>query len=178
MIHNLTDKQLKALRWLVKQISDNKIGERFVVTVAPNDKRRLFFDERNYAPPCMDIGVLDVLSTSEIIVRSPSLYEAAYTVTQKVYEIAAFDFDDPELDSISLYMREVYHLIRKHFNREELEGVCFELGFQPDWVFGDKTDWPLHLLLYLYRQNQLSDLPPVLEKLRTGVVWPKFPEGV
>ena len=32
MIHNLTDKQLQALRWLVKQINDGNLEESFIVT--------------------------------------------------------------------------------------------------------------------------------------------------
>jgi hypothetical protein len=172
MIHNLTDKQLQALRWLVKQVRDGGIGESFKFVVQSTFKSEIRMLDKTTPPNYLDSGVLDALTASKILVSS--MDQSRYTLTKKAYEIADFDFDNPEPDPINLFMREAYHLIQRHFNREELEGVCFELGFQPDWVFGDKTDWPLHLLLYLYRQNQLDKLLPILQKLRPDVDWPMY----
>ena len=183
MIHNLTDKQLQGLRWLIKQVRDGKAKESFKAN--PSASIRVlggpsrphlpskFLVNRHPAPDCLDSGVFDALVASEILIFNPK--RQTYTLTRKAYEVADFDFNNPEPSPINLYMRETCSLIRKYFNREELDEVCFELDVKPDWIFGDKTDWPLHLLLYLYNQNRLVDLPPVLEKLRPGIDWPAYP---
>ena len=178
MIHNLTDKQIQALRWIMKQVEDDVLQESFIVissaTLASPDA--ILISRIEYLPDYINAGALDALSTSGILVPNHASGGATrYTLTGEAYGVAAFDFNNPEPDPINFYMRETYYMIQKHFNREELEGACFELGFQPDWVFGDKTDWPLYLLLYLYRQNRLGDLPPVLETLRAGIDWPSYP---
>ena len=178
MIHNLTEKQLQALRWIMKQVEDDVLQESFIVissaTLASPDA--ILISGIEDLPDYINAGALDALSITRILASNRTPGGATrYTLTGEAYRVAAFDFNNPEPDPINFYMRETYYLIQKHFNREELERACFELGFQPDWVFGDKTDWPLHLLLYLYRQNRLGDLPPVLEKLRPGIDWLPYP---
>ena len=175
MIHKLTDKQLQALRWIVKHVKDDKLGESFIttdLTANEDDSDVLMLGElRN--PDFIDFGVLDVLTVSGALIFNPGYRR--YTLTQTAYEIADFDFNNPEPDPLSLYMKEVYPLIQKHFDREELKGLCLELDVQLDWVLGDKTDWPLHLLLYLYRQNRLNKLPAALQSMRPGIDWPPYP---
>lgn len=97
-------------------------------------------------------------------------------VTRRAFEIIAFDFDNPHPDPIRTFIRETHRLILKSFNREELRQICFNLGINTDWVFGDKIDWPFELLLYLYRNNRLIELTPILQRERPNVDWPIYPE--
>lgn len=180
MLHNLTDKQLEALRWIVQHIKDGILNETFEVAyVQWSDGDRLFFPELRgkggVNPDPINIGVLDALVASGILIPARlSRDTTRYTLTRAAYEITVFDFSNPEPDPLRSYIKETHHLVQRHFNPDELRQVCFELGVN-DWVFGSNPDRPFELLLYLYRQNRLNELTPILQEQRPGVTWPDFP---
>jgi len=173
MNHNLTDKQLEALRWLVGQVKDGAIGESFTVQDASTAAGVKILVDFKKLPESLGLGTLDALSASDVLVSNP--YEKRYTLTRKAYEIATFDFSNPEPDPIRSCVKETHRLMLKSFGRDDLRQVCFELNVDPEWVFGDEKDWPFQLLLYLYRQNRLGELAPILQEQRPSVEWPPFP---
>ena len=173
MIHNLTDKQLQALRWIVDKFNNNVDNESFIVPKSQLEPIQIKgFDN---LPDYVNAGSLNALTASDILVPSYEPNFTRYTLTKAAYRIATFDFDNPKPDPLNLFAKETYYLVYKHFDYEELDEVCFELNIKPDWVYGDKTNRPLYLLLHLYDHNRLADLSPVLKRLRPGINWPPYP---
>ena len=168
MNHNLTDKQLDALRWLVENIENGELEESFIPVVGGI---LTIADFSGKVPDHVNFGSLEALVADGAFIKSGQ----QYIVTRRAFEITAFDFENPRQDPTRTFIHETHRLILERFNREELTLVCFDLGINTDWVFGDKTDWPFELLLYLYRNNRLNELTPILKEKRPNITWSVFP---
>ncbi len=143
-----------------------------------HDKKIYLPKTKEVAPDYVNPGSLNALVISGVLHRkSVTTLNSRYTLTRAAYEIADFDFSNPEPVPFLAYIKKTYRLITKHFNRSELRPVCLEVGINTDWVFGDDPDWPYHLLLYLYRQNRLGELTLILKAHKPAVDWPSFPVG-
>ena len=141
MIHNLTDKQLQALRWLVKQINGGVLEESFYASslVTETGIMGVAFYNDLETPEYLDFGVLDALVADKVIVNklSPKAsYSGTYTLTRKTYEIAVFDFDNPEPDPLRSYIQKTLRLIPPAFEPDEFKEVCFELSINAEWELG------------------------------------------
>ncbi len=175
MYHNLTDKQLAVLRWLVERIENGELKESVIIS---DPAVNLDYDRDAFGllilsegPDYLNIGSMSALAADGSFIVNNSLW----TITRRGYEVATFDFSSTQTDPMRVYIKETHRLMLERFNREELAQVCFGLSINTDWVFGEKRDWPFELLLYLYRNNRLSELPPVLQKKRPREDWPKYP---
>ncbi len=176
MYHNLTDKQLSVLRWFVERFKNDELEDTFMIGRSPYSQRITINEYEGRTPDCVTYGRLNALVfDGEFIMHKNSKGAEIFTVTRKAYEIAAFDFDNPQPDPLRTFIKEAHVLMLESFNREELTQVCFGLGINADWIFSDKRDWPFELLLYLYRNNRLDELPSVLQKERPNVDWPEYP---
>lgn len=175
-MHNLTQKQLDALRWFMRRIENGVIEETFFLSelnVSGGSAIIMPGLRGENVPDSIDIGAVNALVVDGVFIKNGG----EYTATKRAYEIFSFDFGNPHPIPVTQFIKDTHRKIQAAFNREELEKVCFELGVNPDWVFGDKTDWPFELLHYLYRQNRLAELVPILEAERPLVDWPRYPSG-
>lgn len=175
-MHNLTNKQLNALRWFMEGIENGYLGESFILnevnTLGGSSVLIPQLRGRD-VPEFVDMGTITALVADMVFIR----VGAEYTVTRRAYEISSFDFGNPHPLPVTQFIKDTHRKIQTAFNREELKHVCFELGISPDWAFGDKTDWPFELLHYLYRQNRLAELVPILEAERPLVDWQRYPDN-
>lgn len=170
MNHNLTQKQLEALRWLMNQIKVGELEES--ILIVKSVVRGIVIGGFNGdVPDIFNSGVLDTLIADGALVVNDVLY----TVTKRAYEIIAFDFNNPQPDPLRTFILETYKLMNIAFNREEFSQLCFEININPEWVLGDSRDWPFELLQYLYRHNRLNELPSILRKKRPKIDWLVFP---
>ena len=179
MIHNLTDKQLQALRWIMKRVEDEIFQESFIVisssTVGSPDA--ILIPGISDLPDYIDAGALEALTISGILRRSRALGGAArYTLTRKAYNVAAFDFDNPEPGPITLYVKKTYPLIKARFDLPEFKELCFDLDVDPDRDIEHKKIRELELMSHLHRVGQLKELTPTLQKFRPNFDdWPPYP---
>ena len=175
-MHNLTQKQLEALRWFMERIENGVLEETFLIGElnvlggAAIIMPRLRGED---IPKSIDIGVINALVADGVFIKNGG----EYTVSKRPYELVSFAFSNPPPVPVASFMKETHQNLLMAFNREELRRVCFELGINPDWVFGDKTDWPFELLHYLYRQNRLDELTPILVAERPNIQWPLYPNN-
>lgn len=152
MIHNLTDKQLRVLKWIVEQVEAGEIEESFTVRriarINQGGPKELSVGGKD-APDFVDIGSLDVLVSMGFLVHSPSSYK--YTLIQKAYEVAAPK--GQELKRIQLR-----DALLNHFNENELEDLCFELDVNYEDLPGSA------------RPQKVRELISYFERLRPGRV--------
>jgi hypothetical protein len=179
MIHNLTEKQLQALRWIMKQVEDNVLQESFIVisssTVDSPDA--ILIPGISDLPDYINAGALEALTISGVLRRSRAPGGAVrYTLTKKANSVAAFDFGNPEPGPITLYIKKTYPLIKARFDLPEFKGLCFDLDVDPDRYIEDKKNRELELCRYLWRVGRLQELTPALQKLRPNFDdWPPYP---
>lgn len=173
-MHNLTTKQLNALRWFMEHIEKGKLEESFFVKELEGlgGSQMFIIGFRKEIPDYLNTGIMNALVEDRAFIRTGK----EYTVTKRAFEIISFDFESPNPSPAHTFIKETYKKVQESFDREELKTLCFELQVNPDWVFGDKADWPFYLLQYLYRQNRLKELPSILSEKRPNIDWPAFPE--
>ena len=169
MIHNLTDKQLQALRWLAKQVRSGKLEESFVVQrasivyLAPQDDSLKIAINKNPVPDFLDFGVLDALLAEGVIVSSSS---NRYTLRKKAYKIADFDFDNPKPDPISPVplmpdVAKIRQLLVDVFDDEEFISFCSDYfsSVYDNFGAGMTKGHKIQLLLdYCIRRGELPRL--------------------
>jgi hypothetical protein len=182
VLHNLTEHQLKILRWIVKQVKDGELKETFEVAhISTMKETTLFFPELRgkNIPDYIDLGALNALVIEDVLRGSFVTRDTNnYTLTRRAYEISDFDFSNPNPDPIRDYVKEAYRIMESRFSNPELKTLCFQLDINPDRVFAtDDLDWPRQLLLYLYRRNRVGDLGHAISEFRPDIMdWPSFPE--
>ncbi|MFP4441019.1 MAG: effector-associated domain EAD1-containing protein [Chloroflexaceae bacterium] len=68
-------------------------------------------------------------------------------------------------------------LLTRHFDRSELQTLCFELGVAyDDLPEGGRVDKIRELITYLERRGRIPDLIAVGRRLRPDVAWDATPE--
>lgn len=80
-------------------------------------------------------------------------------------------------DRGEMILIQFYELLAYHFNTEELSGLAFELGINPDDISGDtRSSRARSLLTKAMREGSLQKLREIAKKNRPSISWPKLKE--
>jgi len=75
-----------------------------------------------------------------------------------------------------IFRRQLFHLVNRHFNLDELQLICFELGVDYQHLAGEnKLVKITNLILYIERHDSLLQLDKLLREKRPTVPWPELP---
>jgi hypothetical protein len=78
----------------------------------------------------------------------------------------------PTLPQVPLYLAQLHKNLYTHFNNEELETLCMNLGIQPDALSGeDIVSKSRELVLYFHRRNAINQLVAACKAERPDVNW-------
>lgn len=72
------------------------------------------------------------------------------------------------------YLTAIHELLNQHFNLEELQTLCFNLGVDHESLGGsEKPVKARELVLYLNRRNQIAQLESAVRSTRPEIPWPQ-----
>ena len=172
MIYDLTEKQFQALKWITKRIEDGTFqNQSFIVVLSSTvgSPDAIVISGIDDLPDYINAGALEALSSSEVLDRRRVNARAIrYTLKEEANYVSAFDFNNLEPNSITLYIKKMYPLIKDRFDLQDFEELCFLVDVDPDRDIKHIKNRELELLKHLARVGRLQELTPILQKLRSN----------
>lgn len=163
MSHNLTDRQRKALVFLVEKERAGDINETFFFLLG-DDIVKAILGIKEALPETITIHVLEALATARMVILKRDMMGGSVTFTQLAYDAVDAGFAEPE-DEFN--WKRLQAFLTECFGAQELRTLATRLGIDHEDIGGEaKPDYARELVSYMKRRGRLWEMVRVALTLK------------